>query len=91
MYQDHYIFYIILQLSWGRPVPLTALTLPLHVALDVPFISCLQDAVQLAIFCSRTSNSLEGWGPAGELCKDVLLLHPCVFGPKQNMDIDGNL
>lgn len=38
-----------------------------------------QDAVQLAIFCSHTSDSLEGWGSTKELCRDVLLAFESAF------------
>lgn len=38
-----------------------------------------QDAVQLAIFCSHTSDSLEGWGSTKELCHEVLLAFESAF------------
>ena len=27
--------------------------------------------MQLAVFCSRAGDSLEGWGPAQEVCREV--------------------
>lgn len=38
-----------------------------------------QDAVQLAIFCSHSSDSLEGWGSTKELCHEVLLAFESAF------------
>ena len=29
--------------------------------------------MQLAVFCSRAGDSLEGWGPAEEVCREVRL------------------
>eukprot|EP00434_Breviolum_minutum_P026955 symbB.v1.2.023830.t1/scaffold2214.1/size85597/5 len=35
-------------------------------------VHAAEDAVQLAVFCSRAGDSLEGWGPAQEVCREVL-------------------